>query len=79
MVRCSFCRETMRQGTGTLLIKNDGRLFHFCGSKCEKNLLKLDHVPRTTRWTRAFAIEKRAAKRAHKGLSASEDGKKEEV
>lgn len=64
MVRCSFCRSTIPQGTGTMLIKNDGRIFYFCKSKCEKNMVKLGHVPRKTKWTRAFALEKKAAQKS---------------
>ena len=73
MARCTFCRRTMHPGTGTMFIKNDGRIFLFCSSKCEKNQLKLGHVGRKTRWTRAFALEKKKStgskeeqKEAHK-------------
>ena len=59
MVRCSFCRETIEQGTGKLFIKNDGRMFAFCGNTCQKHLFKLKHKPRNTRWTKVFVKEKK--------------------
>lgn len=64
MARCSFCRVIIEPGTGILFVKNDGRMFPFCSGKCEKNLVKLDRKPRTTRWTGFFAREKKAAKAA---------------
>lgn len=67
MARCSFCRRLIEPGTGTMFVKNDGRIFMFCSSKCEKNLLKLDHKPRTTRWTLEAAREKKQAKTAKGG------------
>jgi len=50
-MKCSFCGEGLKKGTGKMLAKNDGKVLYFCSSKCEKNLLKLNRVPRTTRWT----------------------------
>ena len=54
MVKCSFCRENIEPGTGTLFPKNDGRIFNFCSAKCEKHLLTLDHKPRETKWSEAY-------------------------
>jgi len=51
MRECSFCKKTISDGTGKTLAKNDGKIFHFCSSKCEKNLIKLKRNPRTTSWT----------------------------
>jgi len=59
MAKCSFCRSAVTQGTGMLLIKNDGRLLYFCAKKCEKNLIKLGRVPRKVRWTKTHALEKK--------------------
>jgi large subunit ribosomal protein L24e len=36
-MKCSFCKKDIEQGTGKMLIKNDGKIFYFCSSKCEKN------------------------------------------
>lgn len=62
MARCSFCREIVETGTGIMFVKNDGKVFTFCSSKCEKNLLKLKRKPRTTKWTGFYQREKKAAK-----------------
>ncbi len=63
MARCSFCRRTVHPGTGFTLIKNDGHMYPFCRAKCEKNLFKLEHVPRTTKWTGAYRLEKKSHKK----------------
>jgi len=60
MVRCSFCGNQIKQGTGKMYVKADGKLFYFCSSKCEKNMLKLKRKPFKTKWTKHF---KRKAKR----------------
>ncbi|MBI4017178.1 MAG: 50S ribosomal protein L24e [Candidatus Aenigmarchaeota archaeon] len=62
MARCSFCRETIDRGTGTMLVKNDGKILFFCSSKCDKNMMKLGREPRHVRWTGAFAREKKQSK-----------------
>lgn len=72
MARCSFCRKIIEPGTGLMFVKNDGRIFLFCSGKCEKHLLKLDHKPRTTRWTLEFAREKKHAKAGTKATKAEE-------
>ncbi|MBI4147918.1 50S ribosomal protein L24e [Candidatus Woesearchaeota archaeon] len=63
MTRCSFCRKAIEQGTGTMLVKNDGKILFFCSSKCDKNLNKLGREPRHTRWTGAYAKEKQESKK----------------
>ncbi len=50
MPDCSFCKREMPFGTGVTLVKNDGRLLHFCSSKCEKNTLKLHRKPANLKW-----------------------------
>lgn len=62
-MKCTFCGEEMRKGTGTVLAKNDGKMVYFCSSKCEKNLLKLKRVARNTRWTEEAAKIKKGAKK----------------
>ncbi|MBI4140711.1 50S ribosomal protein L24e [Candidatus Woesearchaeota archaeon] len=54
MAKCAFCRKLIEQGTGMIFVKNDGRQFNFCSSKCRKNLFKLQHVPRYTKWSKAY-------------------------
>jgi large subunit ribosomal protein L24e len=54
MAKCTFCKTSIEQGTGTMYIKKDGTIFNFCSMKCEKNLLKLGRTPRYMKWTKAF-------------------------
>ena len=54
MAKCSFCRNAIEPGTGTLYVKKDGSSLNFCTMKCEKNLLKLERLPRNTKWSKAF-------------------------
>jgi large subunit ribosomal protein L24e len=41
-----------------MYIKKDGTIFHFCSSKCEKNLIKLKRVPRRIEWTERYVRER---------------------
>ncbi|MFH1511357.1 MAG: 50S ribosomal protein L24e [Candidatus Woesearchaeota archaeon] len=54
MAKCSFCAETLKPATGKIFVKKDGKMLYFCSMKCEKNLLKLGHVPRKTKWTKSY-------------------------
>ena len=49
-MKCSFCNENIEPGTGVMFIRNDGKVFYFCGSKCEKNMLKLRREPKDVKW-----------------------------
>lgn len=51
---CSFCHQNIEPGTGMMFVKRDGTVFHFCSSKCRKNLVGLGRVPRRVRWSKAF-------------------------
>jgi large subunit ribosomal protein L24e len=53
-MKCSFCGKTIPKGRGKMLVKNDGRAFHFCGSKCQKNH-SLGRDGKRTAWTKTFA------------------------
>ena len=55
---CTFCGEEIEPGTGRMYVKKDGVIYHFCTSKCHKNLIKLGRVPRRTTWTRWHEHEK---------------------
>jgi len=46
MRKCSFCNREIPPGTGVMFVKNDGKIFYFCSSKCEKNMLKLGRKAR---------------------------------
>lgn len=50
-MQCSFCGTAIARGTGKMYVKVDGRIYYFCSSKCEKNMITLHRNPRTTRWT----------------------------
>ena len=54
MAKCSFCKNMLERGTGTMYVKTDGAVLYFCTMKCEKNLLKLYRVPRLIKWTKVF-------------------------
>jgi len=49
-MKCSFCNEEIEKGTGKMFVRNDGKLFYFCSSKCEKNMLKLRRDPKNVKW-----------------------------
>lgn len=51
MVNCTFCGKEISYGRGIKFVKKDGRVFDFCGSKCEKNVLKLHRKPARYKWT----------------------------
>lgn len=55
---CSFCGDPIEPGTGKQHIKNSGKVFHFCTSKCKKNMLDLDRKAVETRWTKRYARDR---------------------
>ncbi|MDO8628541.1 MAG: 50S ribosomal protein L24e [Nanoarchaeota archaeon] len=36
-MKCSFCGNDLEPGTGKMFVKDDGKIFYYCSSKCEKN------------------------------------------
>ncbi len=54
MAKCSFCRNVIEQGTGTIFVKKDSSVLNFCSMKCEKNMLKLGRTARFLKWTKSF-------------------------
>ncbi len=39
MSKCSHCGKEYEPSRGVTLVKNDGTILYFCGSKCRKTLL----------------------------------------
>lgn len=70
---CSFCGVEIRKGLDSIYVTSKGRMYHFCSSKCEKNLLKLGRSNRRVRWTNAYRREKEARlKLLKEGLTQEE-------
>jgi large subunit ribosomal protein L24e len=63
MVKCDFCGKEIEPGTGIIFVRNDGKVFHFCSSKCFKNF-KMGRNPRKVKWTEAYRIAKQEEGRA---------------
>jgi len=55
MPKCSFCNSQLEAGTGKMYVENNGKIFWFCSTKCEKNLKELGRDPRNFKWTKQKA------------------------
>lgn len=51
MVNCSFCSNKIKRGTGKMFVKNDGSIFMWCSSKCEKNFF-MGKEKKRLKWTK---------------------------
>ena len=71
---CSFCAGEIEPGTGSMFVKRDGTVFHFCSSSCRKQQLNLGRVGHRVKWTRAHAL-KRAAEQTGSKSSSSAGGR----
>ena len=49
-MKCSFCGGQIQEGRGKMYVKNDGRIFNFCNSKCHKNWT-MGRQGKKTAWT----------------------------
>jgi large subunit ribosomal protein L24e len=58
--QCSFCAAEIEPGTGSMFVKRDGTVFHFCTSSCRKQQLHLGRVGHRLKWTRAHALKRSA-------------------
>ena len=58
--QCSFCAAEIEPGTGSMYVKRDGSVFHFCSGSCRKQQLDLGRVGHRFKWTRAHALKKAA-------------------
>ena len=72
MVKCTFCGKDEKPYKGVHLIKNDGEVSYFCGSKCNVNAVKLGRDKRKIRWTEAFHFTREKAAVRAKGLAEKE-------
>ncbi|HII16057.1 MAG TPA: 50S ribosomal protein L24e [Nanoarchaeota archaeon] len=50
MSKCVFCTRELEKGTGKAYVHTDGKIVHFCSSKCERNMLKLKRKARNLKW-----------------------------
>jgi large subunit ribosomal protein L24e len=50
-MKCSFCKKNIAPGTGKMFVKNDGTVYFWCSSKCEKNF-KLGRNPKKIKWSK---------------------------
>ncbi|MBS3121917.1 ribosomal protein L24e family protein [Candidatus Woesearchaeota archaeon] len=66
MVKCSFCENMIPRGTGTMFVKNDGKIFNFCSHRCEMNMFKLNRKPHLTKWTVTYHKQKKSGEKAEK-------------
>ena len=55
--QCSFCAAEIEPGTGSMFVKRDGTVFHFCSSSCRKQQIHLGRVGHRFKWTRAHALK----------------------
>ena len=47
---CDYCGTDIEPGTGTMFVHVDGRVVHYCSSKCENNA-DLGRAARDLEWT----------------------------
>ena len=47
----------MKVGRGKMFVRNDGKIFTFCNSKCEKNW-NMGRVGKRVKWTQEFKKQK---------------------
>ena len=47
---CDYCGTDIEPGTGTMFVHVDGRVLHYCSSKCENNA-DLGRSARDLEWT----------------------------
>jgi large subunit ribosomal protein L24e len=74
--QCSFCAGEIEPGTGSMFVKRDGTVFHFCTSSCRKQQLHLGRVGHRLKWTRAHALKRAAEQAGSKTAEARAAGKR---
>ena len=53
-MKCSFCSSELKFGIGKMFVKNDGTIFYFCSSKCEKYFF-IGRDSKKLKWARGKA------------------------
>ncbi|MEE9323619.1 MAG: 50S ribosomal protein L24e [Candidatus Aenigmarchaeota archaeon] len=48
-MKCSICKSNILKGSGKMFVKNDGKIFYFCGSKCQRNW-GMGREPKKLKW-----------------------------
>ena len=56
---CDYCGSDIEPGSGTMFVRVDGSVTHFCSGKCEKNA-DLGREPRDLEWTETARAEGQA-------------------
>jgi len=57
-MKCSFCGEDIKKGSGLLFVKRDGSLLYFCSNKCRKNL-EMGRKQEKLKWTKKEVVKKK--------------------
>ncbi len=65
-MKCSYCKGEIEPGRGIIHVKADGKVSHYCGSKCENNM-KLGRKPANLKWINKKRLSKKE-KRESKAL-----------
>jgi large subunit ribosomal protein L24e len=60
MAKCTTCKDNIYKGTGKMFVRNDGRIFNFCSSKCQKNW-KLGRESKKLTWVTKTKKTKKAS------------------
>jgi len=63
MPKCSFCSGKTPEARGKMFVRNDGKIFYFCNSKCHRNW-KLGRKGKNVKWTEAASKEKKSVEEA---------------
>ena len=60
MAKCSFCGGRTPDARGKMFVRNDGKIFYFCNSKCQGNW-RLHREGKNVKWTHTFRKEGKRA------------------